>query len=108
MNAFDDRTTAMLGWLAGLGAASLTELADVAGLSHQACAARLRRLEQQALVSRARLLHGQPALYVITRSGLRAIGREELGPARISSSGFVHALECSRVARALERALEGR
>jgi hypothetical protein len=108
MNVFDDKTTAMLGWLAGLGAAGVAELADVAGLSHQACAARLRRLEQQTLVAQARLLHGKPALYVITRCGLRAIGREELGPARISSSGFVHALECSRVARALERSLEGR
>jgi hypothetical protein len=108
MNLFDDRTTAMLEWLAGLGAAAVTELADVAGLSHKASAARLRRLALATLVSRVRLLHGKPALYVITRSGLRAIGRDELGPARISSSGFVHALECARVARALERSLEGR
>jgi len=108
MNVFDERTMTMLDWLAGLGAAALTELADVAGLSRAAAAARLSRLEREALVSRVRLLHGQPALYVMTRSGLRAIGRDELGPARISSSGFVHALECARVARALERSLTGR
>jgi hypothetical protein len=33
MNVFDERTMTMLDWLAGLGAAALTELADVAGLS---------------------------------------------------------------------------
>jgi DNA-binding Lrp family transcriptional regulator len=108
MNLFDDRTMAMLEWLAGLGAAAITEVADVAELSRAAAASRLRRLERDALVSRVHLLHGQPALYVVTRPGLRAIGRADLGPARISSSGFVHALECARVARALERALAGR
>jgi DNA-binding MarR family transcriptional regulator len=108
MNVFDARTTAMLAWLAGLGAAALTDLADVGGLSHEAAAARLRRLERDGLVSRRRLLHGKPALYLITRSGLRVIGRDELGPARVSSSLFAHALECARVARGLERASAGR
>jgi hypothetical protein len=77
-------------------------------LSREAAAARLRRLEQDALVSQARLLHGKPALYLATRAGLLAIGRDDLRPAQISSSGFVHALECARVARALERSLAGR
>jgi hypothetical protein len=105
---FDRTTTAMLEWLAGIGAAALPEMADLAGLGEAAAAVRLRRLERQALVSRLRLLHGQPALYVITRAGLRAAGRADLGPVRISASGFAHALECARVARALERSLDGR
>jgi len=108
MNVFDAKTNALLAWLAGLGAAAVAELADVAGLGEEAATARLRRLEQHALVTRVRLLHGKPALYMITRSGLRAVGRDELAPARISSSGFAHAWECARVARALERSLAGR
>ena len=108
MNSPDATTRRLIDWLSGIGAAALAELADVGGVSTEAAAARLRRLEQRGLVSRARLLHGQPALYLITRAGLRACGRMDLGPARVSSAGFLHALECARVARALERSLDGR
>lgn len=108
MNVFDVRTMAMLEWLAGIGAAALDELADVAGLQRVAAATRLRGLEQQTFVAQRRLLHGRPALYLITRAGLRAVGRADLGPAHVSESGFAHALECARVARSLEHSLVGR
>jgi hypothetical protein len=90
-----------------LGAAGETEIADVAGLSARSTRALLRRLELEALVAQVRLLHGRPALYLITRQGLRAAGRSDLTPPRVSSSGFAHMLECARVARALERTLAG-
>ena len=97
----------MLEWLAAIGAAAVPELADAGGIAASAAAARLRRLEVSGLVQTVRMLHGKPALVVITRAGLRVAGRDELAPPRVSSSGFVHLLECGRVARALERACAG-
>jgi DNA-binding MarR family transcriptional regulator len=97
----------MLEWLAGIGAAGAAEIADAGGIATSSAAARLRRLQAAGLVESVRLLHGKPALFVITRAGLRAVGREELAPPRVSSSGFAHLLECARVARALTSALAG-
>jgi hypothetical protein len=105
VNVFDKQTAAMLDWLAGIGAAALNDLADVAGLRTATAATRLRGLEQRAFVQQRRLLHGRPSLYLITRAGLRAAGRPDLGPPRVSASGFAHALECARVARSLERSV---
>jgi DNA-binding Lrp family transcriptional regulator len=107
MTGIDERARVLLDWLAGIGAAALAEIADAAGLSAPATAARLRRLESERLVVSVRLLHGQPALYAITRGGLRAVGRNELAPVRVSNSGFLHLLECARVARSLECVLAG-
>jgi DNA-binding Lrp family transcriptional regulator len=97
----------MLEWLAAIGAAGVVELADAGGIAASTAAARLRRLEAAGLVQTVRLLHGKPALYVITRAGLRTAGRGELAPVRVSSFGFAHLLECGRVARALSCALAG-
>ncbi len=108
MHSFDPKNKAMIEWLAGIGAASATELADVCGSTIAAASTRLRRLEGEGLVSESRLLHARPALYLITRSGLRAAGRGELTAPRVSHAGFVHALECARVARALEGRHAGR
>ena len=94
----------MLEWLAAIGAAGVAELADAGGISASTAAARVRRLETAGLVESVRLLHGRPALVVITRSGLRAIGRPELAPPRVSRSGFAHLQEVARVARVLSRA----
>lgn len=105
---FDSKTAAMLDWLACFGAAPLRELADVAGVSGPTAAVRLRRLETEGLITQARLLHGVPSLMTITRAGLRACGRTELAPPRISAAGFMHTLECAQVARALERSQGGR
>jgi DNA-binding MarR family transcriptional regulator len=105
---YDGPTAAVLDWLAGIGGAGLAEIAGAQELSAAAAAARLRRLERDGLVEAVRLLHGRPALYVITRAGLRAAGRRELAPPRVSSSGFAHLLECGRVARSLEQALGDR
>jgi DNA-binding MarR family transcriptional regulator len=97
----------ILDWLAAIGAAGLAEIADAAGVTPRTAAARVRALEGAGLVQTVRLLHGRPALVVVTRAGLRAAGREELTPPRVSSSGFAHLLECARVERALARSLAG-
>jgi DNA-binding Lrp family transcriptional regulator len=105
MTLYDEKTKALLAWLAGIGAAALGEVAQAAGLSVAAAGSRVRRLERDGLVRTVRLLHGEPALCVVTRGGLRAAGRPELAPPRVSHSGFAHLLECGRVAVALERAV---
>jgi len=101
-------TEVILDWLAGIGAAGLAEIADAAAVAPATADRRVRRLEAAGLVQTARLLHGRPALIAITRTGLRAAGREELSPPRISSAGFAHTLECARVERALVRELAER
>jgi hypothetical protein len=108
MTLYDKTTLAILDWLAGLGAAGLAEVAGAHTLSTQAAATRLRRLETDGLLTTVRLLHGRPALHVITRAGLRSAGRTELAPPRVSSSGFAHLLECGHVAVSLQQTLTDR
>ena len=95
---------AILGWLASLGAASADDVAAACGLSSRRAASRLRELEAERLSSSQRLLHGEPALHVLTRRGLGVAGRTELEPTRISVSSFAHLAAVSRVAAALQLA----
>ncbi|HUB76839.1 MAG TPA: hypothetical protein VL977_07270 [Solirubrobacteraceae bacterium] len=97
----------LLGWLAAIGAAGTAELADALGATDASAAARLRALARVGLVRREQLLAAEPALWLITPAGLRAAGRADLGPVRVSGSSFRHQLECARTARALERAAAG-
>jgi hypothetical protein len=54
-----------------------------------------------------RLLSGEPALYTLTRQGLRAAGRAELALSRVSPAGAAHAAACCAAAVALESAFTG-
>jgi len=102
--AGDPAGVAMLDWLARIGAAGVLELACVTGLSGRVVAARLARLGDAGAVSSRRLLHGAPALYTLTRAGLRAAGRNELDPVAVSTAGFGHLQAVGRVALALRQA----
>ena len=101
MHRHDRSTVAILAWLAAIGAGSAGELAASCGLSPRATGARLRALEDAGLTRSLRLLHGAPALHVLTRRGLREAGRPELDPVAVSASGFAHLLAVARVAAAL-------
>ncbi len=104
MYTHDRSTVAILDWLAAIGAGSAGELAASCGLSQRATGARLRAMEGAGLTRSLRMLHGAPALHVLTRRGLRAAGRPELEPVAISASGFAHLLAVARVAVALGNA----
>jgi hypothetical protein len=104
MHLHDRSTVAILDWLAAIGAGSAGELAASCGLSLRATGARLRAMEDAGLTRSLRLLHGAPALHVLTRRGLRAAGRPELDPVAVSASGFAHLLAVARVAVALANA----
>lgn len=98
MSATDE---AILDWLARIGAGSAVELAAACGLGTRATQGRLAALEGARLTRSHRLLHGAPALYTLTCSGLRTAGRAELDPVAVSAAGFAHLLAVARVAAAL-------
>jgi hypothetical protein len=93
----------LLGWTARLGAVTAEALADRQRTSVATARARLRAAEKRGLLARRALLAGGPALYAITRSGLRAAGARALEPARVSPANAGHMIACARVAAALQR-----
>jgi hypothetical protein len=94
---------AILQWTARIGAVTAEALAHRHGISVASARARLRAAERARLVVRRRPLAGQPALYTVTRAGMRASGLQGLDPCRVSASNALHAIECARAAAALER-----
>lgn len=94
---------AILQWTARIGAVTAEALAHRHGISVASARARLRAVERARLVVRRRPLAGQPALYTVTRAGLRASGLQGLDPCRVSASNALHAIACAGAAAALER-----
>jgi hypothetical protein len=95
--------TAILQWVARIGAVTDQALAAHTGTTVASSRARLLAAGRAGLLARHRLLVGQPSLYTVTRTGLRASGLRGLDPCRVSSSNARHLIECARVAAALER-----
>jgi hypothetical protein len=95
---------ALLRWTVRLGAVTADALAIHGGWTLASARARLQAAESKGLVCCHRVLAGRPALYTATRSGLRAAGLHDFELCRVSVAGAPHAIECARVAAALERA----
>jgi len=95
----------LLRWAAGLGAVTAEALAarERAGQPGSA-RVRLAFARRDGLMEEWRLLRGRPALYTVTRAGLRAAEVAGLAPARVSASTAAHAVECCAAAVALEAA----
>src|SRR4051794_7371602 len=64
---------------------------------------RLSALVDAGLLARARLVYGQPALYVATVDGVAFAGLGELDPARVNEASVRHWALCARLAVVLER-----
>jgi hypothetical protein len=94
---------AILQWTARVGAVTAEALAHRQGISVASARARLRAAERARLLVRQRPLMGHPALYTVTRAGLRASGLHGLDPCRVSASNALHAIACADAAAALER-----
>ncbi|HYM56105.1 MAG TPA: hypothetical protein VES97_12140 [Solirubrobacteraceae bacterium] len=94
---------AIMQWTAGLGAVTAEALADREGSTVASARARLLAAERERLLSRQRPLAGQPALYAVTRAGLRVSGLRGLEPCRVSTANAAHTIACAGVAAALER-----
>ena len=92
----------MLGWVARMGAVTAEALGGHERCSVGSARARLLAAQRDLLVVRARPLLGMPSLYSLTRRGVRACGRRELAPVRVTAGGAAHAIACAEVAVALE------
>jgi hypothetical protein len=93
----------ILRWTAGLGAVTAEALAERRGIAVASARARLLAAERRGFLRRWRPLVARPALYTITRSGLRHAEVRGLDPCRVSAAGAAHLIECAAVAAALER-----
>ncbi len=94
---------AIIRWTARMGAITAEALAYRHGISVASARARLLGAERARLLARQRPLTGAPALYTITRAGLRACGLRGLDPGRVSAANAQHSIVCAEVAAALER-----
>jgi hypothetical protein len=94
---------AVLCWTARIGAVTAEALAERDGSSVASARARLCAAERQGLLVRSRPLTGRPALFAITRPGLRACGLPGLLPTHVTAANAAHAIACASVAAALER-----
>jgi hypothetical protein len=95
----------LLRWAAGLGAVTSEALAAREREARPASArGRLAAARRAGLMEEWRLLRGRPALYTVTRAGLRAAGVRGVAPARVSAAVAAHATECCAAAVALEAA----
>jgi hypothetical protein len=90
-------------WAAGLGAVTAEALAEHLGLSVASARARLGAAERERLLERCSPLTGRPALYTVTRAGLRKADVRDIEPCKVSPSNALHLIECARAAAALER-----
>jgi hypothetical protein len=94
---------AILQWTARIGAVTAEALAHRQGTSVASARARLRAAERARLLVCRRPLMGHPALYAVTRAGLRASGLRGVDPCRVSASNALHTIVCAAAAAALER-----
>jgi hypothetical protein len=94
---------ALVRWAAGMGAVTAEAVAVHLGVSLASARGRLRAAEGERLLKRCRPLTGHPALYAVTRVGLRKADARGLDPCTVSASNALHLIECARVGAALER-----
>src|SRR4051794_27479642 len=78
-----DRDRSVVAWVAVIGAVSAQDVMARFGVGRTVCYRRLRALVDHGLIARARLVYGQPALYVATRERLVWAGMPQLDPARV-------------------------
>jgi hypothetical protein len=90
-------------WTASLGAITAEALALRLGISLASARGRLSVAQRRGLLSRKRLLVEAPALFTVTRAGLRAADTRGINPCELSAGGAHHLRVCAAAAAALER-----
>jgi hypothetical protein len=98
-----DRDRSVVAWVAVVGAVSAQDVQLRFGVGRTVSYRRLGVLVEYGLLARARLVHGQPELYVATREGLRWAGLSFAEPARLTWGTVRHWAVCARLAVVLER-----
>ena len=89
-------------WAAGLGAVTAEALSYRRDISIAAARGRLQGAVAARWLQACRPLYGAPALYTVTRSGMRAAGCR-LQSCRVSAGNARHLILCASVAAGLER-----
>jgi hypothetical protein len=102
------RRRELLAWAGSIGAVTADALAEREGEAGSASArARLAAAERKGLMTAWRLVRDPPALYTVTRAGLRNAGVRDLEPARVSAAGAAHSAACCVAAVRLEAGYPG-
>jgi hypothetical protein len=92
----------ILQWTARIGAVTAEGLAHLKGIGVASARGRLSVATHERLLARHRLLADRPALYTVTRAGLRATGLTGLETCRISAANSLHTIACSHAAAELQ------
>jgi hypothetical protein len=99
-----DRDRSVVAWVAVIGAVSARDVMARFGVGRTVGYRRLAALIDHGLLARARLVYGQPALYIATADGVAFAGLGELEPApRQRGVGPALGAVCARLAVVLER-----
>lgn len=93
----------LIEWAASLGAVTAQALALRDETSIASARARLNAAKRSGLLACERPLARRPALFTVTRAGLRAGAMTAIDPCRVSPSNAHHLIVCAAVAAALER-----
>jgi hypothetical protein len=102
--ALSPEREALIQWTARMGAVTAQSLAIAQDVSEASARARLRAAERDRLLAHSQPLARRPALYTLTRAGMRASGLRGLDPCRVSPAGAMHLIACAAVAAVLQRA----
>jgi hypothetical protein len=95
---------AIVRWAGQLGAVTAEALAQHDGRTIASARSHLCAAEHAGLLTRRRVVADAPALYAVTRAGLRETALRGLDPCRVSVANAPHMIACAEVAAALERA----
>jgi hypothetical protein len=98
-----NRDKAVVKWIGRIGAADPEQVMARFGMGRTVTYRRLAVLEAAGLIERSRLLYQQSGLAVATRAGLRLVGLEDLGVARLSPASVAHWQASTTIAVLLER-----
>jgi hypothetical protein len=93
---------ALTRWTARMGVVTADSLARLEACSIVSARARLDAAVRVGLLACSRPLTGRPALYTVTRHGLRVSEMAGIDPSRVSPANAAHAIECAAVAAELE------
>jgi hypothetical protein len=104
---FSQELLAMLQWTARVGAVTSEALAHVQDTSVASARARLSAAARRRLLVRHQLLTDSPAVFTVTRAGMRAAGLTGLDPCRVSAANSLHTIACANAAAALQRCYPG-
>ena len=102
-SAISERDLEVLDFVARFGLVASSAVGTWARTAQAVTYARQRRWVERGLVQLIEPINGSGRLLVCTREGLRAVGRDGLGPGRVSVGRRPHAIVVAHVGATLER-----